>query len=187
MAEARTRHQELGDDAHHAHATRHVATCQFLCGQSQVATELLRTCSAPAPGTGGDWDLAESLEILSPIKAAAGHLWAAMLPPQRQPYAGGPAPSRAGSTALAEPYLALARAGRNAWDPGWQAGTHMSSTTCSSCPPTLELDHGADRPPRCAGADEPARPKKTVRAAALAALCNRPTAASSRDISRRGD
>jgi hypothetical protein len=65
LAETRTRHQELGDDAHHAHATRHVATCQFLCGQSQIATELLRTCSAPAPGTGGDWDLAESLEILT--------------------------------------------------------------------------------------------------------------------------
>jgi hypothetical protein len=129
LAEARTRYQELGDDAHHAHATRHLATCQFLCGQSQAATELLRTCSAPTPGTGGDWDLAESLENLSPIKAAAAHLRrAAMLPPQRQPYASGPAPSRTGSTALAEPYLALARTDRNAWDPGWQAGTHMSST-----------------------------------------------------------
>ena len=28
--------------------------------------------------------------------------------------------------ALAEPYLALARADRNAWDSGWQAGTGMS-------------------------------------------------------------
>jgi tetratricopeptide (TPR) repeat protein len=127
LAQARTGYQELGDNAYHARATRHLATCRLLRGQPRAAAELLRTCQTPSPDGGGDWDLAESLEELSLINAAAGN-------PQRAAMlaAGAAAVRERTSTRphpfdrmLAEPYLALARADQNAWNLGWQAGTDM--------------------------------------------------------------
>jgi hypothetical protein len=89
LAEARTRYQELGGDAHHAHATRHLATCQFLCASHKQRP----SCCAPArprrpaPAATGIWPKAwKSLTDQSrrrPPTRAARH------PPQRQPYASG--------------------------------------------------------------------------------------------------
>lgn len=127
LAEARVRYQELGDDAYHGRATRHLATCRLLRGRSQSAAELLRTCQTPPPGNGGQWDLAENLEELSLITAATGD-------PRRAATLAGAAAAIRGRTgtqphpfdrALAEPYLTLARTDREAWDSGWQAGAGM--------------------------------------------------------------
>jgi tetratricopeptide (TPR) repeat protein len=127
LAEARTRYRELGDDTYHARATRHLATCQLLRGQSRAAAELLHSCQTPRPDGGGDWDLAESLEELALIHAATGDprragMLAAAAAAVRERTSTRPHPF---DQALAEPYLTLARADRNAWNSGWQAGTNM--------------------------------------------------------------
>jgi predicted ATPase/transcriptional regulator with XRE-family HTH domain len=127
LAEARARYQDLGDDAYHARATRHLATCRLLRGQSRAAAELLRTWLVLPPGSGGDWDMAESLEELALIHAATGDprraaMLAAAAAAVRERTSTRPHPF---DQALAEPYLTLARADRNAWNSGWQAGTSM--------------------------------------------------------------
>jgi predicted ATPase/transcriptional regulator with XRE-family HTH domain len=128
LAEARTRYQKLGDDTYRARATRHLATCQLLRGQSLAAAELLRTGQIPRADRGGDWDLAESLEELSLINAVIGDVrraatLAAAAAAVRERTSTRPHPF---DQALAEPYLAPARADRNAWNSGWQAGAGMS-------------------------------------------------------------
>jgi predicted ATPase/transcriptional regulator with XRE-family HTH domain len=127
LAEARARYQDLGDNAYHARATRHLATCRLLRGQPRAAAELLRTCPALPPGSGGDWDMAESLEELALIHAATGDprraaLLAAAAAAVRERTSTRPHPF---DRTLAEPYLTLARADQNAWNSGWQAGTNM--------------------------------------------------------------
>ena len=126
LADARTRYQELGDDAYHARATRHLVTCRLLRGQAHSAAELLRTCPTPPPGSGG-WDLAESLEELSLINAATGAphraaILAAAAAAIRERTGTRPHPF---DRALAEPYLRLSRTDQDAWDSGWQAGTTL--------------------------------------------------------------
>jgi predicted ATPase/DNA-binding XRE family transcriptional regulator len=126
LGEARSRYRELGDDAYHARATRHLATCQLLRGESQGAAELLRSYEITRPDL-GDWDLAESLEELSLINAAIGDshraaVLAAAAAAIRKRTSTRPHPFDSG---LAEPYLALARGDRNAWDSGWEAGADM--------------------------------------------------------------
>ncbi len=128
LAEARARYQEQGDDAYHTRATRHLATCILLRGEPQAAAELLRTGPSLPPDRGGDWDLAENLEAFALINAATSNprraaTLAAAATAIRERTGTRPHPF---DRALAEPYLALARADRNAWDSGWQAGTGMS-------------------------------------------------------------
>jgi hypothetical protein len=76
---------------------------------------------------GGDWDLAESLEELCLIHAASGDprraaMLAAAAAAIRQRTGTRPHPF---DRELAERYLALARADRQAWNSGWQASADM--------------------------------------------------------------
>ena len=128
LRQARTRYQDLGDDAYHARATRHLATCRLLRDQPRQAAELLRADQTPPPTEGGDWDLAEALEALSLVNAATvdprrAAALAAAATAVRQRTGTRPHPF---DRALAEPYLARARAASNAWDAGWRTGIGMS-------------------------------------------------------------
>jgi tetratricopeptide (TPR) repeat protein len=128
LGQARTRYQELGDDAYHARATRHLAICRLLRDQPRQAAELLNGVQKPPHIEGGDWDLAETLETLCLVKAATGHpgtaaTLAAAAAAVRQRTDTRPHPF---DRALAEPYLARARAASTAWDAGWRALTDMS-------------------------------------------------------------
>lgn len=128
LAEARATYERIGDDAYHARAVRHLATCEVLRGQPDRAGALLRAHPPIAPGSGGPWDLAESLEELALVNAAAGdHRGAATLAAAaisiRERTGTRPHPF---DVALAEPYLAAAREDRAAWDEGWRSGSVMS-------------------------------------------------------------
>jgi len=127
FVEAQSGYRELGDDAYLARATRHLATCRLLGGQPRAAADLLRTCQAPRTDGGGDWDLAESLEEVSLINAATGDArraatLAAAAAAVRERTGTRPHPF---DRALAEPYLARARADRDAWNSGWQEGAGL--------------------------------------------------------------
>jgi predicted ATPase len=128
LGQARAGYQDLGDDAYHARATRHLAICRLLRDQPRQAAGLLNAGLKPLPTEGGDWDLAEALEALSLVNAATGDprkaaALAAAAAAVRQRTGTRPHPF---DRALAEPYLARARAASNAWDAGWRAGIDMS-------------------------------------------------------------
>jgi tetratricopeptide (TPR) repeat protein len=128
LGQARTRYQDLGDDAYHARATRHLAICRLLRDQPRQAAALLNAGQQRPPNDGGDWDLAETLEALSLVNAATGDprraaTLAAAAAAVRQRTGTRPHPF---DRALAEPYLARARAASNAWDAGWRAVVDMS-------------------------------------------------------------
>jgi predicted ATPase/DNA-binding XRE family transcriptional regulator len=127
LGQARARYQDLGDDAYHARATRHLAICRLLRDQPRQAAELLNAGQTPPPNE-GDWDQAETLEALSLVNAATGDprraaALAAAATAVRQRTGTRPHPF---DRALAEPYLARARADPNAWDAGWRAGIDLS-------------------------------------------------------------
>ena len=124
LEQARARYQDLGDDTYHARATRHLAICRLFRGQPRQAADLLGANRMAPPNDGGDWGLAETLETLSLVNAATGDpRRAAAATAVRQRTGTRPHPF---DRALAEPYLARARAAPNAWDAGWRAGIDMS-------------------------------------------------------------
>jgi len=128
LGQARGRYQDLGDDAYHARATRHLAMCRLLRDQPRQAVELLNGVPKPPHNEGGDWDLAETLETLSLVNAATGDprtaaTLAAAAATVRQRTGTRP---HLFDRALAETYLARARAASNTWEAGWRAGIDMS-------------------------------------------------------------
>ncbi len=134
LGQARDRYRELGDDPYAARATRHLAVCRLLRGDPGRAAELLRAGPWPPPDEGGAWDLAETLETLCIVEAASGD-------PRRAATFAGAAETvrrRTGTRphpfdrAVAEPYLARARAATEAWDAGWRAGGEMSPDDVSA-------------------------------------------------------
>ena len=123
FAEARTRYRDLGDVAYEARAIRHLASCLLTRGDRAGAGELLRACVLSE--SGGDWGLAESLEGLSLVNAAAGDA-------HRAATLAGAAQSlrdRLGArphpfdVAFARPFLAALD--EDAWDTGWTAGREL--------------------------------------------------------------
>jgi predicted ATPase/DNA-binding XRE family transcriptional regulator len=128
LGQARAQYQDLGDDAYHARATRHLAICRLLRDQPRQAVELLSAVQKRPHDDGGDWDQAETLETLALVKAASGDprtaatLAAAAAAVRRRTGTWAHPFDRA----VAEPYLNRARAASSAWDAGWRAGIDMS-------------------------------------------------------------
>jgi tetratricopeptide (TPR) repeat protein len=69
--DARTRYHHLGDEAYAVRADRHLAACLLVRGDLPSAGTLLRGC---VPDPGGEWGLAETLELLAAVDAAAGNI-----------------------------------------------------------------------------------------------------------------
>jgi hypothetical protein len=127
LGQARARYQDLGDEAYHARATRHLAICRLLRDQPRQAADLLHAVPKPPHNEGGEWDLAETLETLSLINAATGDprtaaTLAAAAAAVRRRTGTRPHPF---DRVLAQPYLARARGASDAWDAGWRAGNDM--------------------------------------------------------------
>jgi predicted ATPase/DNA-binding XRE family transcriptional regulator len=123
FVEARTRYLDLGDLAYEARAIRQLAGSLLQRGDLDRAAELLRSCLLTE--TGGGWGLAESLDVLSSVKAAEGKayqagLFAGAAESLRDRIGARPHPF---DVALGEPYRAALDQG--GWDDGWQAGCEL--------------------------------------------------------------
>lgn len=127
FVEARAVYQDVGDEAYDARAVRHLATCRLLRDDRRGAAELLRACLR-SPEAGGEWGIAESLEALSLVSAAAGDArLAATLAGAAGTLRGrlGTSPHPFDQT-LADRYLKAARADEKRWRRGWDEGSEMS-------------------------------------------------------------